>query len=235
MIHLYRPIHWARGDACIASGGGDAFSPYAHAILVRLKLATFIPSSPLTSGVPPMRDDRSSSLRLVTAPLSEPITLAQAKTFLRIEHAADDEPITRAITAARQAAEQYLRLALLTQTWDYAIANPCSGWIALPVGPAQSVVSVTLTAADLTTSVVAASNYRLSVDGCALQLTPSLSAEKLAVRYIAGMATSIAEIPPTIIQGMLHHLSVLMENREGEVALPMQAIACYQPYRRVSL
>ncbi len=182
-----------------------------------------------------MRDDRSSSLRLVTAPLNEPITFAQAKNFLRIEHNADDEPITRAITAARQAAEQYLRLALLTQTWDYTLANPCSGWINLPVGPAQSVVSLVLTAPDGSTSNVSTEHYRLSVDGGSLQLTPGVAAEKMAVRYVAGIATTVSEVPAMIVQGMLHHLAVLMENRDGEVALPMQAIACYQPYRRIAL
>ena len=182
-----------------------------------------------------MSDDTSSSLRLVTPPASEPITLASAKLFLRIEHSADDEAVTRAITAARQAAEQYLKTALLPQSWDYTRANPCGLSVVLPYGPAQSITSVTLTNEAGTSTVMNAANYRLSVDGFRVIFTNPQSIEKLAVRYVAGMATVLADIPVTIVQGMLHHISVMMETRDGAAPMPVQALMCYQPYRRVSL
>jgi uncharacterized phiE125 gp8 family phage protein len=182
-----------------------------------------------------MSDDTSSSLRLITPPASEPITLASAKLFLRIEHSADDEPVTRAISAARQAAEQYLKTALLPQTWDYTIANPCGLTVALPYGPASSITSVTLTNELGTATVMNASNYRLSVDGFAVLFTNPQSIEKLTVRYVASSAAVVADIPVTIIQGMLHHISVMMETRDGAAPMPMQSRMCYQPYRRISL
>ena len=182
-----------------------------------------------------MSDDRSSSLRLITAPTSEPLTLAQAKTFLRIEHAADDEPLARAITAARQALEQYIQCALLPQTWDYSVANPPGNRLPLRCGPAQSITSITLVTEAGATSTMNASNYRLSVDGFSLLFNPEVSIEKITVRFIAGIATNVAEVPLPLVQGMLHHISVMMETRDGAVPLPMQAIACYEPFRRISL
>ena len=182
-----------------------------------------------------MSDDRSSGLRLVTAPASEPVTLAQAKTFLRVEHTADDEAITRAITVARQAAEQYLRTALLSQTWDYSVANPAPTKIHLPFGPAQSISSITLTTEAGATSTMNTANYRLSVSGFSVLFDPPVCIEKMTVRYVAGIATTVADIPLAIVQGILHHIAVMMENRDGTAAMPMQAVAAYQPYRRVSL
>lgn len=182
-----------------------------------------------------MSDYRSSALKLVTPPASEPLTLASAKLFLRVEHSADDEAITRAITAARQAAEQYLRTPLLPQTWDYIVANPSPTRVKLPFAPAQSITSITLTTESGANSTMNASNYRLTVSGGSVLFDPSISIEKLTIRYVAGIATVVSDIPVSIIQGMLHHISVLMETRDGGAPMPVQAISCYQPYRRVML
>lgn len=182
-----------------------------------------------------MSDDTSSSVRVFAAPVLEPLTLTQAKTFLRIEHSADDEPITRAISAARLAAEQHLRLALLPRTLDYSVANPSSNKLCLPMGQAQSIVSITLTTEAGVSSTMDVANYRLSVDGFAVLFASYVTIEKLTVRYIAGSASTPSDIPAMIIQGMLHHITVILENRSGDVPLPMQAIACYEPFRRISL
>ncbi len=182
-----------------------------------------------------MSDDRSSALSLVTAPASEPLTLAQAKTFLRIENTADDEPITRALTAARVAAEQYLRVALLPQTWDFSVANPASCEIHLPFGPAQSITSVTLTTEAGAVATLNTANYRLSVSGYSVLFDPPVSIEKLTIRYVAGIAATVGDVPLPIVQGMLHHIVVMMENRDGTAPLPMQSVRCYQPYRRIVL
>ncbi len=182
-----------------------------------------------------MTDDRSSALRLMTPPASEPISLASAKLFLRIEHAAEDETITRAITAARQAAEQYLRQPLLPQTWEYTVANPCPERVDLPFAPAQSITSITLTNEAGVSSTANVANYRLSVDGRQVLLNPAVSIERMTIRYVAGTATTASEVPAMLLQGMLHHIAVMMEQRDGTAPLPAQALACYQPYRRVTL
>lgn len=182
-----------------------------------------------------MSDDHSSSTRLVVAPSEEPLTFAQAKTFLRIEHTADDDAISRAITAARIAAEQYIRAVLLTQSWEYSVANPSCSKLFLPWGPAQSITSVTLTNEAGVTSTMNAANYRLSVDGFALLIEPFTSIEKLTVRYVAGLASSASQLPASIVQGMLHHITVMLENRNGAQPLPVQSIACYEPFRRMAL
>ncbi len=182
-----------------------------------------------------MSDDTSSALRLVTAPASEPLTLAQAKTFLRIENTADDEPVTRAIMAARHAAEQFLKQALLPQTWDFTQANPSASKSRLPFGPAQSITSITLTTQEGTTSTMNTANYRLAVGGFTVLFDPEICIETMTIRYVAGIGTVAADVPALIVQGMLHHIAVMMENRDGDAPLPMLSRVSYLPYRRISL
>jgi hypothetical protein len=65
--------------------------------------------------------------------------------------------------------------------------------------------------------------------------TNAPSAAKLAIRYSASIAADAATLPALIKQGILHHIAVMLEQRDGVVPLPMQAIACYMPYRKVAL
>jgi hypothetical protein len=57
------------------------------------------------------------SVRIVTPPSSEPVTLAEAKAHLRLEESRDDAYVSACITAARQYIEQVCWRALLQQTW----------------------------------------------------------------------------------------------------------------------
>lgn len=234
-VHLYRPIAWWSGGALRYLDSDSDISPCEAAALIRLRHATVIhePTPSFFGDI--MSDDTSCRLTLVAGPTSEPVTLAQAKAFLRIEHTADDAAIVTSISAARQYAEHYLRTALLPQTWDYVVANPESLTVQLSVGPAQSITSLTLTSESGEVSVVNASNYRLSVDGFAVLLSNVPVTEKMTVRYSAGLVATPAEIPAPIVQGLLHHMAVMMETRDGSVPLPMQAMTCYAPFRRVSL
>lgn len=58
---------------------------------------------------------------LVTPPAAEPVTLAEAKLWARVDtsYTTDDALITALITAARQHIETIACRALITQTWDY--------------------------------------------------------------------------------------------------------------------
>lgn len=182
-----------------------------------------------------MNNDNTFALRLVSGPVSEPLSLTQVKAFLRVEHEADDDVIARTITAARQAAEAYLDLTLLAQTLELRVANPCTGSITLPCGPAQSLVSVTASTLDGTNTALDASRLRLSVDGRKLIIDPAVQTDVLTVQYVAGLFSDVSAVPGPILQGMLHHIAAMTQAREGTTGLPRQALVCYQPYRRIAL
>ncbi|MBN9265961.1 MAG: phage gp6-like head-tail connector protein [Hyphomicrobium sp.] len=56
------------------------------------------------------------TVTLVTGPSVEPVTLDELKAWAKIDSADEDALLTSLIAAARDAAEQYLRRALITQT-----------------------------------------------------------------------------------------------------------------------
>lgn len=65
----------------------------------------------------------SQALKLVTAPASEPVLLADVKTFLRIDTNADDTMLTDFIKAATRIIEKWINRRLITQTWDFYLDN----------------------------------------------------------------------------------------------------------------
>lgn len=101
--------------------------------------------------------------KLVTAPAAEPLTLADAKEYLRIDTTADDNQITMMIKAARSMIENFIDRKLITQDWliywdrwpmqnanmwwdgtkDMAITELVSQqrYLDIPFGPIQSVTS----------------------------------------------------------------------------------------------
>ena len=62
-------------------------------------------------------------LDLVTAPSIEPVTLTEAKDFMRVTGTDDDALITGLIIAARTGAESFTRRAFITQNWNMFLDN----------------------------------------------------------------------------------------------------------------
>jgi uncharacterized phiE125 gp8 family phage protein len=64
-----------------------------------------------------------SSLVLLTAPVSEPVSVSDAKAHMRVETSDDDALIQGLIIAARQSAESFTGRSLITQTWQLWLDN----------------------------------------------------------------------------------------------------------------
>ena len=68
---------------------------------------------------------------LLTAPAIEPLSLAEAKAFLRVETSDDDEVIGALIAGSRIHVEAQTRRALITQSWRISRSTPgrtTAGW-----------------------------------------------------------------------------------------------------------
>jgi uncharacterized phiE125 gp8 family phage protein len=79
---------------------------------------------------------------LLTPPAAEPITLADAKAYLRVEHDDDDVVIAALISGARSHVEAHTRCALVTQTWRLVRdAWPRDGRIAVVPAPLRVIVA----------------------------------------------------------------------------------------------
>ena len=120
---------------------------------------------------------------LVTAPLLEPITLAEAKSHIRVENTADDTLITNLIKSSRQMAEQYTSMSFIDTTWQLFMDDwPASysepwwngvrelpinyfnknSFIEIPIAPLQSVSHIkTYDNAD-TATTISPTKYQVS-------------------------------------------------------------------------
>lgn len=79
---------------------------------------------------------------LLAAPAAEPITLAEAKLYLRVEHSDDDALIGALIAATRTHVETRTRRALITQTWRCIFDRwPRDGRLSLARAPAREVLA----------------------------------------------------------------------------------------------
>ena len=79
---------------------------------------------------------------LMTGPAVEPLTLGEAKTFLRVEHDDDDQLVTALIAGARTNVEAQAQIALITQSWRIVLdCWPKHGRVAVRPGPLQSLVA----------------------------------------------------------------------------------------------
>jgi uncharacterized phiE125 gp8 family phage protein len=79
----------------------------------------------------------------VTAPSTEPITLDEAKLFLRVDSNVEDTLISALITTARQKVEADTWRALITQTWKLSLdRDEVKTFIGITKSPIQSVSHV---------------------------------------------------------------------------------------------
>ena len=78
----------------------------------------------------------------MTPPASEPLSLAEVKTFLRIDGSADDSILTTLIASARIMAEELTGKSLITQSWKLAYDDAVPACVKLIYLPLQAISSV---------------------------------------------------------------------------------------------
>jgi uncharacterized phiE125 gp8 family phage protein len=181
---------------------------------------------------------------VVTPAASEPITLTEAKNFLRVDGSDDDTLISALISAAREMCESYCRRILVTTVIDEYFdgfpnwKNPESkDIIYLSRGPVASIASVKYV--DEIGSEVTVSSDAYVAD---LISEPARIASKagwfatngiinqVIVRYTVG--TDVSSIPTPLKQGMLLIISDLYDKRDDRVRqLPTASEYLFNPFR----
>lgn len=181
---------------------------------------------------------------IVTAAASEPITLTEAKNFLRVDHSDDDALITALITAARQMCEEYTRRILVTTTIDeYFDQFPTNNWnglsniIYLSRGSVASITSVKYVNEIGSEATISSDSYVVDTISEPARIQ-SVSGwfggagvvNQVIVRYVVG--TAVSAIPKPLIQGMMLVISDLYDQRSDNVKrLPTASEYLWNPYR----
>ncbi|CAN7336001.1 head-tail connector protein [Bosea sp. LjRoot90] len=189
---------------------------------------------------------------LVTAPTAKPVTVAEAKAHLRVDHDLDDALIERAIDAAISHLDGYggiLGRALMAQRWRQFFSFwPASRCLPLSLAPAAAIVEVRVRAPDGSESVVDPAGYRLLAAASRPQVLFPVSAslpaldsapDAIAVTYGAGYGETADKVPAPIRQAMLLMVGDMYRFPETVVlgsssAPPMSASVdrLLGPYRR---
>lgn len=162
------------------------------------------------------------SLIVSVEPTAEPVTLAEAKIHLRVDHGELDDLITGLIKSARQAAEVFTRRAFVDTTFVYKIDTfPPSAYIdsriLLPRSPLDSVSSVTYLDTNGDSQTLATSVYEVDTSSLPGRIrlkfdqswpNTRLHPEVVTITFIAGYgaASVVPESAKTAVKMLVNDL-----------------------------
>jgi uncharacterized phiE125 gp8 family phage protein len=191
-----------------------------------------------------------TALKLVTAPVVEPVSLLQAKQHLRVTIPDEDALILSLIIAARSHAETFTGRRFVTQTWDYFL--DCFPWLEwsrsgsfeIPNGPLQSVTSVKYIDEAGVEQTMNTSEYLVDAKSDPGRISPAygktwpaprLQMNAVTVRFVCGYGLAAA-VPYEISAGILLLIGEFFKHREETVVgslqeVPRGAEALLTPYR----
>ena len=184
---------------------------------------------------------------LLTPPAVEPLSLAEAKAFLRLETADDDPLIAAFIAAARLHVETQTGLALITQSWRMVLdCWPANGRIAVRPAPLQTLTAARVFDFDGEIRTIDAQAFVPDLSTSTFSFIPW--ALPMPTRIAAGIELDIAvgfgdgpsDVPEPLRQAIRMLVAHWNENRAvvagAEVApVPSNAAALIAPYRMLPL
>jgi hypothetical protein len=155
---------------------------------------------------------------LIAGPGEEPVSLAEAKLFARVDGNDEDSLVGALVAAARLHVESLTGRALVTQTWRLVLACVTGLVVPLPVVPALALVE--------------------APDGAVLQGDSVLLAEpvsgELTLDYTAGYGGA-ADVPADLKQAVLTLVAYWYEHRDSVTTAPVGFERLVASYRRVRL
>lgn len=160
------------------------------------------------------------NLNLVTPPATEPVSVDEAKLFLRVDTTADDALITSLVKSARQKGEELSRRAFITQTWKLVLNCWPDDWVLkMKRSPLQSVTSVTYidwyqnsavwTDYLVDTNSVPGRIIFRSVPGVAL-----LNTGGIVIEFVAGYGAAATDVPERFKDAIKALVGYWYENRQ---------------------
>ncbi len=156
-----------------------------------------------------------------TPPSEEPVTLAEVKAALRIDHSDEDDVIEREIKTAREWVEEYLERPIVTQTITGATDRFSRRMELKP--NLQSIAEIRYTDADgveqtLDSAVYALDDYALvgAVYLAPDQEWPSTRGEPFDVQvdFVAGYGAAV-DVPSRVKSAVIAAVGDRLENREN--------------------
>lgn len=183
-------------------------------------------------------------------PGEPPVSLNEARGWLRMGTTADDAVVAQLVRAATSICEAFIGQWLIVRAAEEAV--PLRAGAARPSGqpgarlsarPVTAVDGVTLILPDGSERAVGADGYRATIarDGTAhVAVHDAQGARAVRIAYRAGLAPGANAVPEAIRQGIVRMVQYLHEARDGAhegagTAPPAAVAALWQPWRRLTL
>lgn len=190
------------------------------------------------------------TLSMLAGPRLEPISVAEAKLFLRIDNDAENDVIAALITTARLHVERLTRRIVLEQTWRLYLDDlPKNNLVELGIGPVRDVLQVVCYNDDGEPRVIPAKDYVVDVSAVPARIKFRRSEYSSGTRilngyeidFIAGFGATTLHVPADIRQAIMMLVAHWFENRSAVamdvnlVSTPKGVNELIKPYRVVNL
>lgn len=160
---------------------------------------------------------------LLAGPAEEPVSLVEAKAFLKVDDVAEDALITTLIGAARLHVEGVTGKALLAQSWRVVLDHwPENGLVKLPVSPLQSVTAISATddngaSHDIGLGQFGSEPDRLLVPVVVVGMPALQERGGIEIDYVAGFGTEPEDVPADLRQAVLGLVAHWHEHRDAVI------------------
>lgn len=155
-------------------------------------------------------------------PPESPLSLADIKAFLRIEHNNDDATLNRLARAAVEHLENETGQAIMQRQWNLICRGVPQSRLRLPMTPAVSIVSVKVQ--DFHSEMVMSpEQYSLQGDLLYFHCLPSMI--RIDVAYLAGNCTGEENLEPHIAGILLDMISSMYDGRGCDEVIKSDVVA----------
>ena len=192
----------------------------------------------MTSGVP-------TRPLLLAGPAVEPVSLAEAKAWLKIDGADEDDLVGALVTSARLVVEGATRRMLITQSWRLVRDDwPRGPALDLPLAPLRAIDAISVIDSAGVARTLAPASYRIDANADSARLcfneTPPAPgrAGGIEIDVTVGYGAAPASVPAPLRQAILALAARWFENRGDAMAppstdpLPSPVAELIAPYRR---
>lgn len=191
----------------------------------------------------------------LAGPAREPVSLAEAKAYLRVTGTSEDLLIASLITAARVHLEVVLSCAFIRQTWSWFLDDwPRRLRLDLPLGPVTGITAIRVLGRGDTVTTLPPASYLLTGRSMPPRLAraergfwstgapqPAYGANGIEIEFVAGFGDRMQDVPQPLRQAVLLLVVHWYEQRSpvevgrDATELPPAVASLVSSYRQVRL
>jgi uncharacterized phiE125 gp8 family phage protein len=170
---------------------------------------------------------------VIAEPATLPVTIQEAKSFLRIAHSEEDALIASLLRGAVDTCEAFTGVALITRNVRETMTASAT-WGRLGVAPVQSIDTIVAAEGG---AILPIDDYAVDVDAAGsgwVRLLRPAGPAPIRVTYVAGLAADANGVPEPLRQGIIRLAAHSYGARgEAEAPPPASVAALWRPWRRL--